>query len=226
MSATALKEPGCNPAATVRPPTSSTGATAEETRPHHGTPRTTTTVGERPASQASGRADFGLMAVRALRIFNGGHYRRSEDGRLKGSRGTLCAHRAPGEVPVMVGLGDEIAAGRGHLRGLRTPTGSRRSGRSRPRTWRACWPKTNSTCASARHWRRPTYAEKLHRPHRRPARRAGRNTAAPARAGRGRTAGAATRPNNRGRNRAVCSRVGVPSSLPRAITSTQSRSSS
>ena len=41
---TALKEPGCSPAATVQPPTSSTGATAEETRPHHGTPRTTTTV--------------------------------------------------------------------------------------------------------------------------------------------------------------------------------------
>jgi hypothetical protein len=29
-----------------------------------------------------------------LKIFNGGHYRRSEDGRLKGSRGTLSAHRA------------------------------------------------------------------------------------------------------------------------------------
>jgi hypothetical protein len=36
-----LKERGCNPAATVQPPASSTGATAEETTPHHGTPRTT-----------------------------------------------------------------------------------------------------------------------------------------------------------------------------------------
>jgi acyl-CoA reductase-like NAD-dependent aldehyde dehydrogenase len=44
LPAAALKEPGCSPAATVQPPTSSTGATAEETRPHHGTPRTTTTV--------------------------------------------------------------------------------------------------------------------------------------------------------------------------------------
>ena len=58
VPATAFKEPGCSPAATVQPPTSSTGATAEETRPHHGTPRTTTTVGERPASQPSGRAGF------------------------------------------------------------------------------------------------------------------------------------------------------------------------
>ena len=31
-----------------------------------------------------------------LKIFNGGHYRRSEDGRLKGSRGTLSPHRARG----------------------------------------------------------------------------------------------------------------------------------
>ena len=66
VPATALKEPGCSPAATVQPPTSSAGATAEETRPHHGTARTTTTVGERPASQPSGRADSALMAVRAL----------------------------------------------------------------------------------------------------------------------------------------------------------------
>jgi hypothetical protein len=44
VPATALKEPGCSPAATVQPPTSGPGATADETRPHHGTPRTTTTV--------------------------------------------------------------------------------------------------------------------------------------------------------------------------------------
>ena len=43
---TASKEPGCSPAASVQPPTSSTGATAEETKPHHGTLRTTTTIGE------------------------------------------------------------------------------------------------------------------------------------------------------------------------------------
>ena len=35
-------EPGCNPAATVHPPASSTGAADDETTPHHGTPRTTT----------------------------------------------------------------------------------------------------------------------------------------------------------------------------------------
>jgi len=43
---TASKEPGCSAAASVQPPTSSTGATAEETKPHHGTLRTTTTLGE------------------------------------------------------------------------------------------------------------------------------------------------------------------------------------
>ena len=31
-----------------------------------------------------------------LQIFNGGRYRRSEDGRFKGSRGTLSARRARG----------------------------------------------------------------------------------------------------------------------------------
>ena len=41
VSATGLKERGCSAAATVQPPTSSTGATADETTPHHGTPRTT-----------------------------------------------------------------------------------------------------------------------------------------------------------------------------------------
>ena len=46
VPATASKEPGCSPAASVQPPTSSTGATAEETKPHHGTLRTTTTIGE------------------------------------------------------------------------------------------------------------------------------------------------------------------------------------
>ena len=46
VPATASKEPGCSPAASVQPPTSSIGATAEETKPHHGTLRTTTTIGE------------------------------------------------------------------------------------------------------------------------------------------------------------------------------------
>jgi hypothetical protein len=55
--ATASKEPGWSPAATVHPPTSSTGATADETTPHQGTPRTTTTVGERHLQPATaGRA--------------------------------------------------------------------------------------------------------------------------------------------------------------------------
>ena len=34
----------CLPAATVQPPTSRTGAAAEETRPHHGTPGTRASV--------------------------------------------------------------------------------------------------------------------------------------------------------------------------------------
>lgn len=38
---TELKEPGCSQAASVHPPTSSTGAAADETTPHHGTSRTT-----------------------------------------------------------------------------------------------------------------------------------------------------------------------------------------
>src|ERR1017187_4292032 len=42
--ATGSKERGCSPAATVPPATISTGAGADETTPHHGTPRTTTTV--------------------------------------------------------------------------------------------------------------------------------------------------------------------------------------
>src|ERR1022692_492278 len=42
--ATGSKERGCSPAATVHPATISTGAAADETTPHHGTPRTTTTV--------------------------------------------------------------------------------------------------------------------------------------------------------------------------------------
>src|SRR5260370_29033493 len=47
---TASNEPGWSPAATVHPQTSSTGATADETTPHHGTPRTTTTVAGATAS--------------------------------------------------------------------------------------------------------------------------------------------------------------------------------
>ena len=43
--ATALTERGCSPAATVHPPTRSTGAAADEATPHHGTTRTTTTIG-------------------------------------------------------------------------------------------------------------------------------------------------------------------------------------
>jgi len=54
--ATALNERGCSLAATVHPPARSTGAAAEETTPHQGTTRTTTTIGaqrsafERPPS--------------------------------------------------------------------------------------------------------------------------------------------------------------------------------
>ncbi len=40
------KEPRCSMAATVHPPTSSTGAAADESTPHHGTSRTGTTIGE------------------------------------------------------------------------------------------------------------------------------------------------------------------------------------
>ena len=61
-------QPGSSPAATVQPPTSSTGATAEETRPHHGTPRTTTTVNERPACQPSGRADSGKHKTTGMNV--------------------------------------------------------------------------------------------------------------------------------------------------------------
>lgn len=46
VSVIALKERGCSLAAAVQPPISRTGAAAEETTPHHGTPRTTTTVGQ------------------------------------------------------------------------------------------------------------------------------------------------------------------------------------
>ena len=41
---TGSKEPGCNMAATVHPPTSNTGAAADESTPHHGTSRTRTTI--------------------------------------------------------------------------------------------------------------------------------------------------------------------------------------
>ena len=51
---TALKEPDCSPAATVQPSTSSTGATADETIPGHGTPGTTTTVSQRAEGSAEG----------------------------------------------------------------------------------------------------------------------------------------------------------------------------
>jgi hypothetical protein len=44
---TASNEPGCSAAATVHPQASSTGAAADETTPHHGMPRTTTTVSYR-----------------------------------------------------------------------------------------------------------------------------------------------------------------------------------
>jgi hypothetical protein len=47
VSATALTECGCSLAATVHPPASSTGAAADEITPHHGTTRTTITVGAR-----------------------------------------------------------------------------------------------------------------------------------------------------------------------------------
>src|ERR1700683_2641101 len=46
---TASNDPGCSPAATAHPQASSTGATADETRPHHGTLRTVTTVSYRDA---------------------------------------------------------------------------------------------------------------------------------------------------------------------------------
>ena len=47
VSVIELKERGCSLAATVQPPTSRTGAAADESTPHHGTPRTTTTVSQR-----------------------------------------------------------------------------------------------------------------------------------------------------------------------------------
>jgi len=40
VSAMGLNEGGCRRLATVHPPTSSTGAVADETTPHHGTFRT------------------------------------------------------------------------------------------------------------------------------------------------------------------------------------------
>ncbi len=46
VPAAASKEPGCSAAATVHPANSSTGAAADETTPHHGTPRTATTLNE------------------------------------------------------------------------------------------------------------------------------------------------------------------------------------
>jgi hypothetical protein len=53
-----------------------------------------------PGQPCSGEAAFDEARLTpessGLKIFNGGHYRRSEDGRLKGSRGTLSAHRARG----------------------------------------------------------------------------------------------------------------------------------
>ena len=108
----------------------------------------------------------------------------------------------------MVGPGDEIAAGRGHLRA------SHADREQAIGTLKAAYVagmlakdefdlRVGQTLASR------TYAELTALTADLPAGR--RNTAAQARAGRGRTAGAATRPNNRGRNRAVCSRVGVPS---------------
>src|SRR5229473_953221 len=55
--ATGSKERGCSLAATVHPLTISPGAAADETTPHHGTPRTTTTVAVRVArlQQPDGR---------------------------------------------------------------------------------------------------------------------------------------------------------------------------
>jgi hypothetical protein len=41
VSVTGSKDGGCNAAAIVDPPTSSTGAAAEESTPHHGTFRIT-----------------------------------------------------------------------------------------------------------------------------------------------------------------------------------------
>ena len=48
---TESNEPGCSAAPTIHPQASSTGATAAETAPHHGTPCTTTTVSYRDGSR-------------------------------------------------------------------------------------------------------------------------------------------------------------------------------
>src|ERR1700728_1148663 len=60
---TASNEPACSRAATAPPQASSTGATADETRPHHGTPRTVTTVSYRDGLPGS------LVPQRAPRPF-------------------------------------------------------------------------------------------------------------------------------------------------------------
>ena len=45
LSETGLKDGGCSHAATVHPPTSSTGAAADDVTPHHGTSGTVITLG-------------------------------------------------------------------------------------------------------------------------------------------------------------------------------------
>jgi hypothetical protein len=68
VSAIGLKERGCSPAATVQPPTSSTGATADETTPHHAPHDPTVSEraggrdplrGQRVLVSGAGRADGG-----------------------------------------------------------------------------------------------------------------------------------------------------------------------
>ena len=74
MLAIALNERGCSPAATVHPPTRSTGAAAEEATPHQGTTRTTTTIGasglrssSRPVGSRVPEGRIDLVAARAPR---------------------------------------------------------------------------------------------------------------------------------------------------------------
>src|SRR5215475_11205876 len=75
---------GCSPAAMVQPQISKTGVTAEETTPHHGTPRISTTVRESPGWLVAGWRD---------QWANGPGWPLAVPGRH--SAGAQCGHRAP-----------------------------------------------------------------------------------------------------------------------------------
>jgi hypothetical protein len=66
VSATGSKAGGCTLAATVHPPTSSTGAAADVTSPHHGTFRTMITVGKGRPNQTVAKVPAQVL-VRADR---------------------------------------------------------------------------------------------------------------------------------------------------------------